>query len=93
MKEWEGRAQRLRNSSKLGIMGVVKGLALHHFHGKKINRKYGTRDQILIKHDFNPDMDLKRDIQGLYQLTTRDTEMAEEIRRYFRERNEDSIDV
>lgn len=93
MREWQERAQRLRNSSKLGIMGVVKGLALHHWHGKKSDRKYGSRDQILIDHEFNPDMDLKRDIQGLYQLTTRDTEMAEEIRRYFRERNEDSIDL
>ncbi|HEY1235908.1 MAG TPA: hypothetical protein VGH22_21190 [Candidatus Binatia bacterium] len=93
MIEWQARAARLKNSSKLGIMGVVKGLALHFWHGKKIHRKYGTRDQILIRHGFNPDLDLKRDVQGLYQLTTRNPQMAEEMRRYFRERNEDGIDL
>ena len=35
----------------------------------------------------------RRDVQGLYQLTNRSPRMREEIRRYFRERNEDSIDV
>lgn len=93
MREWEARCKRLYNSDKRGILGVVQGLALHMFHGKKVNRKYGTRDEILINADFNPDLDLKKDSQGLYQLTNRSPKLRDEIRRYFRERNEDSIDV
>lgn len=93
MREWEARAQRLNNSSKLGIIGVVPGLALHYWHGPKKARKYGTRDEILIQGDFNPDVDLKKDVQGLYQLTTRSPKLRDAIRRYFRERNEDSIDL
>lgn len=93
MREWQARAQRLNNSSKLGVLGVVAGLALHYWHGPKKARKYGTRDQILIEADFNPDVDLKKDMQGLYQLTTRNPVMRDAIRTYFRERNEDGIDL
>jgi len=93
MREWQARCTRLYNSSKRGILGVVPGLVLHYWHGPKRDRKYGTRDQILVKCGFNPDLDLKRDVQGLYQLSSRSPELRDEIRKYFRERNEDSIDM
>ena len=91
MKEWEARAERhIRRN-----VGVVKGLALHHWHGPKVQRKYGTRDEILIGADYNPDIDLKRDLQGVYQLSDqhehRSIKLRDGLRKYFRERNEDHL--
>ena len=77
-------------------VGFVKGLVLHDFHGKKKNRKYNTREQILIENQYDPDLDLKKDSQGIYQLETwdpRQIRLRDQIRQYFRQRNEDSIDA
>lgn len=84
--KWERDAEPLRKN-----VGVVKGMALHYFHGPKKYRKYATRDQILINAGYDPRLDLKRDWQGLYQLTDRSIELRDGIRRYFAERNEDAI--
>lgn len=77
-------------------VGFVRGLFTHHFHGKTVNRGYNTRENILINGRFSPHHDLKRDHQGLWQLETwepRQIWMRDQIRRYFRARDEDSIDV
>jgi hypothetical protein len=93
MAEWESRA--LRHIRK--NVGVVQGLALHYWHGSKKHRGYRTRDQILVDNEYDPMFDLKRDSQGLYQLsdqhTDRSLRLRDEIRKYFRQRNEDGTDV
>lgn len=76
-------------------VGYVKGLYTHFFHGKIVNRGYNTRENILIEGQFDPNTDLKRDGNGLWQLETwepRQIRMRDRIRAYFRARNEDSID-
>jgi hypothetical protein len=74
---------------------MVPGLALHHWHGPRAGRQYGTRDAILVNGKYDPEMDLKRDWQGLYQLCDHDThrsiKLRDEIRGYFRKRNEDAL--
>lgn len=88
--EWQNRAEIYIKRN----LGVISGLALHYWHGPKVNRKYGTRDQILIKNKYDPSIDLKRDWQGLYQLvvdTPRQIKLRDDIRKYFRQRNEDAI--
>lgn len=87
--EWQNRAERHVRRN----VGVVKGLAIHFWHGPKVDRKYGSREQILIGGNYNPEYDLKRDWQGVYQLTDRSIELRDNIRQYFRERNEDDIRV
>lgn len=77
-------------------VGYVPGTVWHDFHGHKRNRKYGTRNQILLRGNYNPDTDIKYDAYGLLQLETwepRQIKLRDEIRRYFRERNEDSLSV
>jgi hypothetical protein len=74
-------------------IGYVPGLLLHHWHGKKANRQYQERWSILQKHQFDPDTDLKRDSRGLYQLTNRKIGLRDDLRAYFRARNEDSVDA
>jgi len=88
MYEWQNRA-----SISVGPqwVGMMKGLALHHFHGKKSLRQYGKRDLILIRNHFDPALDLKRDIQGVYQLTGHNPQLRDDVRKYFHARNEDSL--
>ena len=71
-------------------VGYMDGTIFHHYHGRKADRKYTDRWQILFKHDYNPDQDLKRDWQGLWQLTHKGERMRNDIRAYFRQRDEDN---
>ena len=66
---------------------------MHAWHGKKKQRKYIERWDILIRNDYVPYLDLRRDWQGLYALTDRNRQLRDDIRRYFLQRNEDSVDV
>ena len=90
--DWQDRAQHLRIN-----LGYVPGTVLHHWHGKKANRKYWDRCKILTDSQFDPSTDLKRDWQGLHQLvdggTPRSILLRDAIRSYFRSRNEDSIEL
>lgn len=75
-------------------VGMVQGSMWHDWHGTHKNRQYDTRDQILVRADFNPDTDLKYDSYGLLQLETwepRQIRLRDEIRGYFRQRNEDGL--
>jgi hypothetical protein len=90
---WEARAERhIRRN-----IGYMPGLLVHHWHGRKANRGYLDRWKILSRHRYDPHHDIKRDSQGLYQLhddgTERSRRLRDEIRAYFRSRNEDSIDL
>ncbi len=86
--DWQARAEaKIRRN-----VGYVDGLLNHHWHGKKVDRQYSDRWRILVDNAYNPDTDLQRDAQGLYQLTGRSVRLRDDLRSYFRSRNEDSID-
>lgn len=88
---WEDRAAGLKRN-----VGYVPGTILHHWHGKKKDRQYTSRWDILTNNKFDPETDLKRDVQGLYQLvveTPRQIKLRDDIRAYMRARNEDSSDL
>jgi hypothetical protein len=90
--EWQARAARYIQKD----IGFLPGTILHHFHGKKSDRRYHSRWKILTQNQFNPATDLKRNIQGLYELVVMDARqmrLRDEIRRYFRMRNEDSLEL
>ena len=81
---WQHRAALLKKN-----IGCIDQFALHNFHGSKKNRGYQTRDQILIKHKFDPIMDLRRNFQGIYELTGNKPDLRDAIRDYFIARQED----
>lgn len=86
---WQDRAERhIRRN-----IGYVDGLLCHHWHGRKVNRLYGSRWKILVDNKFDPATDLYKDVQGLWQLDERKIKLRDDLRSYFRERSEDSIDV
>ena len=82
---WQRRAMAATRFN----VGVVDCHAVHHFHGPKDARAYGTRWKILRDLAFDPYTDLSRDWQGLHQLTGEKPALRDAIRRYFRARNED----
>ena len=86
---WQERAERViqRNG------GHVPGQLLHYWHGKKKDRRYKERWQILADHRFDPRRDIARDHQGLFRLAGGKPGLRDDLRRYFAARNEDSIDL
>jgi hypothetical protein len=87
--EWEARAEQYVRRN----IGFVEGTLAHYWHGSKKARKYVDRWQILIQNKYDWRYDIKKDVQGVYQLTERNPKLRDQIRGYFAQRNEDSIDL
>jgi hypothetical protein len=86
---WKNRADELIQKN----VGYVAGTLNHFWHGKKRDRKYRDRWQILVQAGYDPDLDIKLDSQGVLQLTPGNLKLRDGIREYMRLRNEDSIDT
>jgi hypothetical protein len=87
--EWQRRARRLHRN-----VGLVPGLALHHWHGLKSGRLYRTRDEILVETQFDPTTDIRPDWQGVWQLDVHDDrtiQLRDRVRGYFHGRKEDAL--
>lgn len=74
-------------------IGHIDGTIWHYWHGSYASRRYNTRSQILIRNQFDPATDLKRDWQGIIALTGNKPRLRDDVRSYFRQRNEDCISV
>jgi len=85
INEWQNRAALLKKN-----IGVVDQFAVHHFHGPKSKRGYESRDAILVKYAFDPIADIKRNSQGIWELTGNKPGLRDAIRRYFIQRQEDN---
>ena len=85
---WQARAADLKRN-----IGFVDNHAIHYFHGSKVSRAYGSRWRILLDNNFDPRTDISRDWQGVYQLTGNKPRLRDQIRAYFRDRNEDSPEL
>jgi len=89
--EWQERCKRYLKQD----IGFMPGTLFHHFHGKKKDRKYWDRWKILTNNHYDPLTDIKKNAQGVYELEVHDERqilLRDQIRAYFRQRNEDSID-
>lgn len=90
--EWQREAEKhIRRN-----VGCVPGVVNHGWHGKRAARLYDKRWKFLAVSRFNPDQDLKRDTQGIWQLNDRGADsitLRDGLRAYARLRNEDSSDV
>ncbi len=85
---WQQRAQSLRED-----IGCVDHMALHHWHGTLQNRGYGSRVSILVENGFDPLTDISYDSQGVLSLTGSKPRLRDDLRAYFRSRNEDSLEL
>ena len=85
---WETRALRLHKN-----IGYVAGTIYHYWHGKKKDRKYKDRWSVLTDNNFNPSTDIFKDWQGIWSIYPGHDKLRDELREYFKARNEDSIDL
>jgi hypothetical protein len=85
IREWQERAKSCRAN-----IGYVDQFAVHHFHGAIKNRGYETRDQILVKYQFDPVADLRKNYHGVHELVGNKPGLRDAIRRYFLSRDEDN---
>ena len=83
---WQERAREVVN----GSFGYARGTITHGFHGAKANRRYVSRWDILIEHQFDPENDVYTNSYGMPELRGTKPELREAIMRYFRARDEDS---
>jgi len=89
VETWQERLQRAIQRN----VGYVPGIVSHYWHGSKERRGYLDRWRILVDNQFDPYVDIHRDGQGLLRLSTDKLGLRDGIRRYFRQRDEDSIDT
>lgn len=75
-----------------GDVGYVSGLLVHHWHGKKRDRRYVERWDVLTKNGYDPDTDIRLNSHGVLELEHHKPRLRDEIRAYMRQRNEDSSD-
>lgn len=75
-------------------IGYVDGTIMHNWHGSFKKRKYIERWDIITKNKFDPNLDIKRDWQGLFIMDADEKiGLRDGIRSYFRQRNEDGVDL
>ena len=70
-------------------LGYVPGLVRHQWHGGKAERQYESRWKILIDEKFDPEFDVVKDTQGLWQLAGNKPRLRDRLMAYFATRNED----
>ncbi len=85
MMEWEARAMEHVNFN----MGYLQGTVEHTFHGAKGNRRYVDRWQIILEHDFDPDVDILRNAHGVFELRCTKPKLRHDLAVYFAQRSED----
>ncbi len=72
------------------VLKHTPGVIRHEYHGSKVNRKYVQRNDIIIKHCYDPNTFLENDENGLLQPTSfMSKDFLDDIMNYFVERNED----
>lgn len=86
---WQERAVRAIG----GQIGYVRGTILHHWHGRKRDRRYQERWQYLLDAQFDPITDIIYDDQGIPKLVGNKPKLRDDLRGYLRARNEDSVDL
>lgn len=87
-RAWQDGALRLNRN-----LSYLPGLVCHHWHGSKQKRGYESRPDTIARTKFNPLVDIKRDVQGLYELTGTNLELRDSLRGIARLRNEDSTEA
>lgn len=86
VERWSRRAAAVVN----GNLGYVDGLIHHFWHGRKVDRRYMDRWALVIDNNYDPNLDLWTDHEGLYHLTNRTPKFRFDLRAYMRARNDDA---
>lgn len=82
---WQARALHHINQN----IGYVANAIEHSFHGSSKNRRYWDRWSIFVEHAFDPDLDIKKNLFGVIELSGNKPGLRRDIDRYLRSRAED----
>ncbi len=74
-----------------GSVFVSEGAALHLWHGTIENRDYWGRHKRICDANYNPDTDIKKDEQGLWEWTGANPALQQVFRLHFVERDEEDF--
>jgi hypothetical protein len=86
LEQWQERALRHVNFD----IGYMPGWTIEHsWHGRPEDRQYVPRWQIIVRNQFDPEVDLKRNTWGVLELTRAKPRLVHDLDVYFRQRNED----
>lgn len=85
LMEWQKRAISVTHKN----LGYLPGSIEHAWHGSKDHRKYIDRWQILIRNNYEPDTDIKRNTYGVVELSGSKPQLTHDLDVYMRERSED----
>jgi len=72
-----------------GSVFVSEGAVLHLWHGKIENRDYWGRHKKICEANYNPDTDIIKDSQGLWEWTGENKGLQRVFRRHFADRDEE----
>ena len=86
MREWQARALEVTG----GKVGYAPLTIMHHFHGSKKDRQYGTRGAMLKASVFSPAVDLVKNGDGVYEWAAPSSELPGRVVQYFQDRREDA---
>ncbi|HUO04400.1 MAG TPA: hypothetical protein VMU16_04285 [Candidatus Binataceae bacterium] len=93
VNEWEGFCKRHIRKN----VGVMTGTIAHNWHGRKTDRKYFAKHQLMQQVHFDPIHFLRKDYQGLYQLHDDGSDQfihfRDMMRKIAKERNEDANEI
>jgi hypothetical protein len=84
--KWQDRAKPLVQ----GKLGAVPGTLEHRFHGNRHTSRHLDRWQIMIKHRFDPAIDIRRNGHDVWEWSGNKPRMELEWSRYLMSRNEDA---
>ena len=65
-----------------GRVGYAKNTISDSFHGSRARRRYGTRNDILLRRDFDPTADLVAPGDGCLEWTDGKPQLRDDVRRY-----------
>ena len=83
--EWQRRAIGLTQKH----IGFLPGAIEHFWHGRKCDRKYIERWDIIVNNHFEPDTDIKKNTWGVITLAGNKPQLEIDLDHYMRQRCED----
>lgn len=86
---WQAEAEKNIKRNVSYVPNTIR----HLWHGRKADRGYASRWKILVDNQFDPELDLAKDVSGLWRLTDHNPKLRDDIRKYFRARKEDATTI
>lgn len=83
------RWQQLARSA-MRQCGYVPGNVDHLYHGDRQHRGYEDRHAILLRHNYNPELDIRINNTGILAWDSEKPDLHQEVAHYFASRQEDA---